>query len=148
MSRVTAVQTIPTERPATKIVVVLRDDLAPWQVANVTAYLAAGVAADVPELVGEPYADADGNSYLPTLGLPVIVRAADAATLAGCRSRASARGLPTAIYTAAMFGTGNDRDNRAVVAAERADALDLVGLAVHGPRNAVDKVVKGTGAHP
>lgn len=144
----TALETTPTERPATKIVVVLRADLAAWQIANVTAFLAAGVTAGVPELVGEHYADADGNTYLPTLGLPVIVRAADAASLAACRSRAVARGLPTAIYTSAMFATGNDRDNRAVVADDRADDLDLVGLAVHGPRNAVDKIVKGTTVHP
>jgi hypothetical protein len=138
----------PAGRPATKILVVLRDDLAGWQVANVTAFLSAGVATAVPELIGAPYADADGNTYLPTLGLPVIVRAADAATLATCRARAVTRGLPAAIYTSAMFGTGNDDDNRAVVAADRAEDLDLVGVAVHGPRNAVDKIVKGTRVHP
>jgi hypothetical protein len=27
-------------------------------------------------------------------------------------------------------------------------ALDLVGIAVHGPRNAVDKIVKGARMHP
>jgi len=27
------------------------------------------------------------------------------------------------------------------------DALDLVGLALHGPKNAVDKVVKGARLH-
>ncbi|HPF76508.1 MULTISPECIES: DUF2000 family protein, partial [Phycicoccus] len=28
------------------------------------------------------------------------------------------------------------------------DRLDLVGLALHGPKNAVDKVVKGARLHP
>lgn len=135
-------------RPATKIAVVLRDDLLGWQVANVTAFLAAGVAAGVPELIGEPYADADGTAYLPTLGLPVLVRAGDATTLAACRARAVGRGLPVAVFTAAMFSTGNDHDNRAVVAAARAEELDLVGVALHGPRNAVDKVLRGTTTHP
>ncbi|WP_240051529.1 DUF2000 domain-containing protein [Pseudonocardia sp. EV170527-09] len=135
-------------RPATKIAVVLRDDLLGWQVANVTAFLAAGVAAGVPELIGEPYTDADGTAYLPTLGLPVLVRAGDATTLATCRARAVGRGLPVAVFTSAMFGTGNDHDNRAVVAAARAEELDLVGLALHGPRNAVDKILKGTTTHP
>ena len=49
------------------------------------------------------------------------------------------RGLPTAVYTAEMFGTGHDEANRAVVRAVPGAQLDLVGLAVHGPRNAVDK---------
>lgn len=45
----------------TKIAVLLRDDLAPWQQLNVTAFLVSGLAATVPELIGEPYADADGT---------------------------------------------------------------------------------------
>ena len=33
-------------------------------------------------------------------------------------------------------------------AAVAAADLDLVGLALHGPRNAVDKVLKGAALHP
>ena len=47
-----------------------------------------------------------------------------------------------------LFTTGNDRDNRAAVRAVPTDDLDLVGLAVYGPRNAVDKVLKGARMHP
>ncbi|MFC6343358.1 DUF2000 family protein, partial [Nocardioides hankookensis] len=46
------------------------------------------------------------------------------------------------------FRTGNDDDNRAAVAAVAGADLDLVGLAVHAPRNAVDKIVKGARLHP
>ena len=63
----------------TKIAVVLRDDLLPWQELNVTAFLVSGVAAN-PELLGEPYEDADGQRYLPLLRQPVVVLTADAAT--------------------------------------------------------------------
>jgi hypothetical protein len=56
--------------------------------------------------------------------------------------------MAQAVYIREMFATGNDRDNRAAVAAVPRDELDLVGLAVHGPRNAVDKVVKGARLHP
>jgi len=35
-----------------------------------------------------------------------------------------------------------------VVRAVTGDDLDLVGIAVHGPRNAVDKVTKGNRMHP
>jgi hypothetical protein len=47
-----------------------------------------------------------------------------------------------------MFRTGNDRVNRAVVRAVGRDELDLVGLALHGPRNGVDRSVKGARLHP
>jgi hypothetical protein len=51
------------------------------------------------------------------------------------------------VFTSDLFHTGNDRDNRAAVRAVRAEALDLVGLAVHGPRGAVDKILKGARMH-
>jgi hypothetical protein len=52
------------------------------------------------------------------------------------------------IFTSELFLTGNDVDNRAAVRAVPRDKLDLVGLALHGPRNAVDKVMKGASLHP
>jgi hypothetical protein len=58
------------------------------------------------------------------------------------------RGLPLAVFTADLFATGGDGENRAAVAAVAGAGLDLVGIALHGPRNAVDKVVKGARMHP
>lgn len=136
-----------TTRFDTKIAIVLRDDLAGWQRVNVTAFLASGVTAARPELVGEPYADADGTPYLPLLGQPVLVLEADAEVLAGARERAVRRGLDLALFTAEMFTTGHDAANRAAVAAVAAGDLDVVGIGVHGPRNGVDKVVKGARLH-
>ncbi|OMQ16159.1 hypothetical protein A7K94_0204480, partial [Modestobacter sp. VKM Ac-2676] len=43
---------------------------------------------------------------------------------------------------------GPDAENRAAVAAVPGRDLDLVGLAVHGPKNAVDKILKGARMHP
>src|SRR3546814_2732086 len=43
----------------TKVAVVLRDDLLPWQELNVTAFLMTGIATSDEGLVGEPYEDAD-----------------------------------------------------------------------------------------
>lgn len=52
------------------------------------------------------------------------------------------------MFTTDLFTTNNDRDNRAAVAAVHRDQLDLVGMAVYGPRNAVDKIIKGARMHP
>lgn len=131
----------------TKIAIVVRDDLAGWQALNVTAFMAGAVAGGIPETVGKPYEDASGNEYLPTLRQPVLVYSADAAQLATVRERAVARELATALYTADLFATGNDDDNRAAVRDVAAEALDLVGLAVYGPRNRVDKTLKGLPLH-
>jgi hypothetical protein len=114
----------------------------------VCAFLVSGIAATVPELIGQPYEDADGTKYLPMFGQPVMVFEASAQTLTDAHARADSRGLPMAVFTAELFATGNDEDNRAAVRAVPRAALDLVGLAVHGPRNAVDKIVKGARMHP
>ena len=132
----------------TKVAVVVRDDLATWQRLNVTAFLVSGIAGAHPQLMGEPYEDADGTAYLPLLGQPVVVLEADAATLKAAHSRALGRGLAMSLYTHEMFSTGHDEANRAVVRAVGRDDLDLVGIAVHGPRNGVDKTVKGARLHP
>jgi hypothetical protein len=132
----------------TKIAVLVREELESWQRLNVTAFLVSGIVAACPQLIGEPYEDADGTAYLPLLGQPVVVLEADAATVKAAHARALSRELPMSVYTREMFSTGNDIDNRAVVRAVARDDLDLVGLAVQGPRNAVDKTVKGSRLHP
>lgn len=101
-----------------------------------------------PQLVGEPYADADGTTYLAMLGQPVLVFEGDAAALREAHVRALRRELVVGVFTADLFRTGNDEDNRAAVRAVAGDDLDLVGLTVHAPRNAVDKIVRGARLHP
>ena len=132
----------------TKIAVLVRDDLAPWQALNVTAFVTSGIVGRTPSLLGEPYADADGTPYLPLAGQPIVVLQGDRDLLRTVHARALARELPLAVYVQEMFSTGHDAANRAAVAAVPRDELDLVGLALHGPRNAVDKTVKGARLHP
>lgn len=131
----------------TKIAVLLRDDLANWQRLNVTAFLVSGIAGTVPELLGEPYEDADGTRYLPMFGQPVLVFAGGADVLTAAHRRSLERGLLMSVFTEELFATGNDVDNRAAVRAVGRDKLNLAGLAVHGPRVAVDKVLKGAALH-
>ncbi|WP_255305838.1 DUF2000 domain-containing protein [Streptomyces sp. Wb2n-11] len=132
----------------TKIAVLLRDDLESWQRLNVTAFLVSGLGTASPEVIGEPYADADDTAYLPMFRQPVLVFEGAKETLTAAHARALSRSLPRAVFTSDLFGTGNDRDNRAAVRAVGKDGLDLVGMAVYGPRNAVDKVLKGARMHP
>lgn len=132
----------------TKIAVLLRDDLAPWQRLNVTSFLVSGLGSQVPEVIGAPYEDADGIAYLPMFRQPVLVFEATKEVLKAAHTRTLSRALPRAIFTADLFSTGNDTDNRAAVRAVPTADLDLVGLAVYGPKGGVDKVVKGARMHP
>jgi hypothetical protein len=132
----------------TKLAVLLREDLPTWQRLNVTAFLVSGIAATSPELVGEPYEDGDGTAYLPMFRQPVLVFEGSKELMATAHARALGRQIPVSVFTSDLFATGNDRDNRAAVKAVPREQLDLVGLALHGPKNAVDKILKGARMHP
>jgi len=132
----------------TKIAIVLREDLAQWQKLNVTAFLTSGIVGATPDLLGEPYRDGSGNLYNPLAIQPMIVLAADAATLTAIYGRAMGRNARLSIYIEAMFATGHDAANRAAVAAVPAEELKLVGLALREERKLVDKIVKGARMHP
>jgi hypothetical protein len=133
----------------TKVAVVVRDDLASWQRLNVCAFLMSGVvAAADPGAFGADYVDADGNRYLPLLVQPVLVFESTAAKLATVRERAARRDVPIALYTADMFTTGKDEDNRAAVLRVSAADLDIVGIALRAPHRDADAVLKGLSRHP
>jgi len=132
----------------TKIAVLLREDLAGWQRLNVTAFLVSGIAGTKPEVVGEPYEDADGQTYLPMFRQPVLVFEGSKELMAVAHQRALQRGIEHSVFTQELFATGNDRDNRAAVKAVQTEQLGLVGIALYGPKNAVDKVLKGARMHP
>jgi hypothetical protein len=133
----------------TKVAVVVRDDLAVWQRLNVCAFLMSGVIAGADQrVVGPDYEDGSGRAYLPMLVQPVLVFESGAAKLRTVYERAVTRELRFALYTADLFSTGRDEENRAAVRAVASDDLDLVGLAVRAPHKAVDGVMRGLKRHP
>lgn len=125
----------------TKIALVIRDDLAPWQQLNVAAFLASGIAASCPESIGDPYEDASGNRYLRLIGQPMLIYGADLAALSRVLDRALTRGVEPALYTEEMFATTHDAANRAAVRGVERERLNLVGLAIRAERKVVDKIV-------
>ena len=132
----------------TKVAIIVRNDLTAWQRLNVVAFLATGVASAAPDAMGQPYVDAAGNRYGTLLGQPMMVFEADLAGLQKAHSIGLTRELALHPYVEAMFSTGNDHDNRQAFLAEDPAHLNLVGLALHGPKKAVDKAVKGLSLHP
>jgi hypothetical protein len=134
-------------RHDTKIGIIVRDDLLAWQKLNVTAFLAAGIAAAAPECIGVPYEDGSGNGYLSLFAQPVFVYEASGEPLQRTRARALSRDVAVAIYTEDMFVTDNDVDNRAVVKSVAADDLNIVGLALRADARSFDKIVNGLKLH-
>jgi hypothetical protein len=131
----------------TKVAILVLEDLAVWQKLNVTAFLATGIAGAAPEAMGEPYEDAAGRRYAALLGQPILIFAATPQALLRAWRNGIEHGLTSAVYVRAMFATGHDAANRAAFKAEPADAPDLVGIALRGPRKDVDKATKLASLH-
>ena len=131
----------------TKVALIVRNDLPTWQRLNVVAFLATGVAAAAPEAIGEPYVDAGGHRYGAMLGQPMMVFEADLAGLQKAHRAGCERELTMQPYVHAMFATGHDEANRQAFLAEDPSNLNLVGLALRGPKKAVDKTIKGLSLH-
>ncbi len=131
----------------TKFVVVVREDLAVWQKLNVTAFLATGIAAAKPEIIGETYRDAAENVYHPMSVQPIIVLSADQETLGKIHQRTLQRGIPASLYIEEMFVTGHDRANREVFSKFAPEDAKVVGLAFHADKKIADKISKGARMH-
>jgi hypothetical protein len=131
----------------TKVAFIVRDDLPTWQRLNVVAFLATGVATAAPEIMGEPYVDAAGHQYGKLSGQPMLIFEADITGLQKARRVGMERELTMLPYVFAMFSTYHDEANREVFLAEAPENMDLVGLALRGPKKAVDKAIKGLALH-
>jgi hypothetical protein len=131
----------------TKIAIVVRFDLEPWQKLNVASFLSGGIAAAFPECIGAPYEDGSGTKYLALIGQPILIYGADRPALTRALERALARNVTPAVYTEDMFKTTHDEANRAAVRAVARADLNLVGLAFRAERKVIDKIVDGLKFH-
>ena len=131
----------------TKIAIVLRDDLADWQKLNVVAFLATGVLGQNPDILGEPYKDAAGNTFNPMAIQPMIVLSASAEKISTIHNRALSRNIRPSAYIEEMFSTGHDAANRAVFSKFGPEDAKIVGVAIRADKKDVDKITKGAKMH-
>lgn len=130
----------------TKIKIVIRNDLLPWQELNVNSFLMSGIAG-TQSIIGESYIDKSGREYLPMSQQPIMIHSASESQLKKLLEKTADKDMAIAIYTEDLFTTYNDEDNRASVAAQETNDLNLVGIAVRGKKNQVDKLLKGIPLH-
>ncbi len=131
----------------TKFVVVVREDLAVWQKLNVTAFLSTGIAAAKPDLIGEAYRDAAGNSYHSMSVQPIIILSANSDLIGKIHARTLQRDVKSSLYIEEMFATGHDSANREVFSRHEPDDARVVGIAFHADKKVADKITKGARMH-
>ena len=130
----------------TKIKIVLRNDLEPWQELNVTAFLMSGISG-TQNIIGQPYQDKDHVQYLPMSQQPIMIHSATAEQMSALLQGALTKDVVISIYTEELFKTYNDDDNRAMVAQYGTKELNLVGIGIRGKKNHVDRLTKGFELH-
>jgi hypothetical protein len=123
-----------------RCVIVLDEDLPPGLAANAAAVLALTLGAREPSFVGADLVDADAETHpgLIPIGLPVL--RAPRGELGGLRARASEAGLGVIAFPAVGQQTNDYDEVREAVARTPTDALEYLGVAVHGPRRAVGRL--------
>jgi hypothetical protein len=132
----------PTRTATLKWVIVVDAQLGPGLIANATACLAAAVGNAIPGLLGPDGADATGNHHpgLPWAGCAIL--AADPATLADLRTRATGNprlhlvDMPEAAQTSRVYD-----DYLATLAGTDPTDLRYRAISIVGPRNKIDKLV-------
>lgn len=130
----------------TKVKIVLRNDLEPWQELNVTAFLMSGIAG-TQDIIGQPYIDKDNVQYLPMSQQPIMIHTASGEQMKDLLQKALTKNVVISIFTEELFKTYNDEDNRAMVAQFRTEELNLVGIGIRGKKNHVDRLLKGFDLH-
>lgn len=130
----------------TKIKIVLAEDLEPWQELNVTAFLMSGISG-TQNIIGETYVDGENNKYLSMSKQPIMIHSAPATELNELVKKSFSKEVVVSIYTKELFETYNDEDNRAEIKKHALADLNLVGVAMYGKKNHVDKLFKGFKFH-
>ena len=133
----------------TKIAVLLRDDLAVWQRLNVTAFLVSGIGTGASRADRRAVSGRRRHAYLPEFRQPVMVFEGGKETAdGGARQGAGPRARTSRCSPRTCSPPATTRTTARRCAPCRGADLDLVGIAVYGPRNAVDKALKGAAKHP
>lgn len=130
----------------TKIAIIVRNDLQPWQKLNITAFLMSGICA-TQDIVGEPYKDKDGKKYLPMSKQPILIFAANREEIKEVFNKIQNKEIEMSIYTEELFSMSCDEDIRAKIATSKTEELNIVGIGMRGKRNYVDRILKNLKLH-
>jgi hypothetical protein len=140
-------ETINAEPARQSIAIVLHPRMPTWQAVNVAAFLSSGLAADGKDILGEPYEDGAANVYCRLFRQPVMVFQAPSEDLRQLVCQGNQAGVLMSLFSSAMMKTNNDLDNRGTIQGVAPEDLDLLGVAILGPRPSVSKLIKGLARH-
>lgn len=135
-----------TRKARVKWVIVVDETLPPGRAANAAACMAAAVGRALPRLLGPDTADASGVAHtgLPWAGCSVLATGSE--RLRTIRDKAAGKDrmlvvdMPAHAQTSRVYTEFTE-----LMGGTKNDEMVYLGLALVGPRNAVDRLVGGLG---
>lgn len=128
-----------------KVAIVVDGSLPPGLAANTAAVLALTLGRRVESIIGPDLKDADGSTHVGITTVPIPILTATANEVKSLRNRAVGEQLLVVGFTDCAQRTRTYDDYAQLLEKATEDDLSYIGIAVHGPRKAVQKL---TGSLP
>lgn len=129
-------------QPATseKVAIIVDAEMPAGLAANTAAVLALTLGRRVESIIGPDLKDADGSTHLGITTVPLPILTAHADEVKALRQRALADGLLVIDFTDCAQRTRTYDDYAQLLEEASEETLHYVGIAVHGPRKAVQRL--------
>lgn len=127
--------------PDKKVVLVINASLDKGASANRAAVLATGLAAHVPNLIGQNSTTKDGKTLLSFTQMPIPILASRPETsFVDLAKKAESLGCLIIVFLARAQGMRSYEEYRQVITTLQSDELDIDAIALYGDRVSVTKL--------
>lgn len=128
-----------------KMTIVVRDDMASWQLTNTVAHIAAflGNKMQDPFDTGEFFVSKDGVNFPRNSQFGIVALKASKEELKALELATRASVLPRLVYVQEMIDHGDDAELETALAAVSSEDMDILGIGLFGPKDEL-KALTGT----
>ncbi len=119
-----------------KMTIVLREDVASWQMTNTLGHIAAylGNKMSEPFDTGEYFVSKDNLKFPRNSQFPIVTLKATAEEIKNLASKLRETNLLWIAYVQEMVDLGDDEELTKVLATKNSDIMDILGLGIFGPK--------------
>ncbi|HUO50518.1 MAG TPA: DUF2000 domain-containing protein [Candidatus Paceibacterota bacterium] len=131
-----------------RLILVIRNDIEPWQVANTIAHISAYIGNKLGATfgTGDNFQTCDNVMYPRNSQYPIIIkRASSHEQLKNFSEKVRASGLLFHVFIREMIDHTNDADLQEVLGQKLDSDVELLGVGVFGPNNQVTVLSKKFG---
>ena len=120
-----------------KMIIVLREDLASWQLTNTIGHIAAylGNKMSAPFDTGEHFMSKDGINFPRNSQFPIVTLRATKDELKGIAAKLPNSNLSWIVYVQEMIDMIDDEELAKALDAVSSDEMNILGIGMFGPKD-------------